>query len=203
MLPMETIIGEWERLLRIAPLREQSTSSGPVGTPMKIDPTTDPNNINASNSNSGNPSWYPQEYPEWFISQTCLQVIWGMMTGETLTPVDEIVASKFRASVDDIVFGGAEPTPDLIRDMVEAANPGATEECVRLFIRGIVETTAIRQSWDIPKNARFVLEYPEFQNRANWNSSVEAKEVFKTYMDLLLASMQAEAMPKEMPGTDL
>lgn len=125
-----------------------------------------------------------------------------MMSGGTLTRVDETVIAKFRPSTTQIVFDATKLTPGLIRDMALAVNPGATEDCLRLFIRGIVETVVVHQGCDIPKSQRFLSEHPEFQAKANWNNSPEAAEALRTFIGILVDSRETEAEPDEPYGTD-
>ena len=169
---------------------------------MSTEPTPQQNNPESNNPTSGAPPWYPPEYPEWLVSESCLFVIWGMMSGGTLTRVDETVIAKFRPSTTQIIFDATKLTPCLIHDMALAVNPGATEDCVRLFIRGIVETVVVHQGCDIPKSKRFLCEHPEFQAKANWNNSSDAAEALRTFVGILLASKQTETESEGSSGTE-
>ncbi|MEO8615229.1 MAG: hypothetical protein ABI600_08825 [Luteolibacter sp.] len=162
---------------------------------MHTTPTPQPDKSDSANPSSGAPPWYP-DYPAWLVSEACLLVIWGIMTEGTLTKIDKAEIAKFREPLDEVMLDGAELTPDFIRDMALAVNPGADDQGIKLFLRGIVETYVLHQGCDLPKSKRFLLEYPEFGTKAEWNNSAETAEIVRTYASLLLASRQ-EATDRE------
>lgn len=134
---------------------------------MKAHNTSSSSNSHSSSNNSGwvLPSWY-SKFPEWFVIDSCVQILWTMIIGQSVSEGFPAVEARYTDEIDRIIDGDKELDIDFVLTLAQAINPGASDEVVMGFLRGMIETVAVHHLIPILTREQFYLEYPEATARA-------------------------------------